>query len=218
MAEAPLRTNTVWEAIERLYLGAVRAASRKRSFDGVRIYVFLPDEQDRSFEMLIQALKLIRKYDARRYQRFKAGFRSILVLEAGGAFAAANIRRRLCKLDSQYVNDGATTVGELAATLVHEATHAHVKARGLEYDGDKRVRIEGICRSAEVAFLRKLPEWEADVARKVFRGRNLGAEVFSERGNLERRISALEQQDAPRWLIEWARRRGERRLSERHGT
>jgi hypothetical protein len=43
----------------------------------------------------------------------------------------------------------------VAATLVHEATHAWLEARGVEYSASRRRRIEAICYRAQAAFAQR---------------------------------------------------------------
>ena len=47
-----------------------------------------------------------------------------------------------------------------AATLVHEATHGYIEAKGFRYIKPNRLRIERICRSEENRFLSRIDsEW-----------------------------------------------------------
>lgn len=47
---------------------------------------------------------------------------------------------------------------DVAATLVHEATHALLHARGLAYDDQSWFRHEAICRAEEARFARQLAD------------------------------------------------------------
>ena len=62
----------------------------------------------------------------------------------------------------------ATTVEQIASTIVHEATHARLERYGIEYEEPRRVKIEAICCRRELAFAVRLPgsaELQQDIAR-----------------------------------------------------
>jgi hypothetical protein len=64
---------------------------------------------------------------------------------------------RACILDERYVADPATTIERIAATIVHEATHARLERYGIGYRAELRARIEAICFRRELAFAVRLP-------------------------------------------------------------
>jgi hypothetical protein len=64
---------------------------------------------------------------------------------------------KACILDERYVADPATTVEQIASTIVHEATHARIERYGIKYKEELRTRIEAICFRRELAFAARLP-------------------------------------------------------------
>ena len=48
----------------------------------------------------------------------------------------------------------------IAATIVHEATHARLLKCGIGYEETLRDRVEAVCYRRELAFARKLPNGE----------------------------------------------------------
>jgi hypothetical protein len=67
---------------------------------------------------------------------------------------------RACVLDERYILQEATTVEEIAATIVHEATHARLERRGIQYVENQRQRIEAVCIRRELNFIAKLAHVE----------------------------------------------------------
>lgn len=75
---------------------------------------------------------------------------------------------RACILDERYVADSATTIEEIASTIVHEATHARLERHGVEYSEEQRTRIETICFRRELAFAVRLPN-SAELQQEIGR-------------------------------------------------
>jgi hypothetical protein len=65
---------------------------------------------------------------------------------------------KACILDERYLADSATSVGEIASTIVYEATHARLERYGIGYKEELRGRIEAICFRRELAFAVRLPD------------------------------------------------------------
>jgi hypothetical protein len=63
---------------------------------------------------------------------------------------------KLIIVDARFLCDPETTPANIAATLVHEATHARLDRIG--YAPEKRARVEGLCFRRERAFARRLPD------------------------------------------------------------
>jgi hypothetical protein len=110
-----------------------------------------------------------------------------------------------CLLDERYVADPATSIEQIASTIVHEATR--LESHGIGYKEAQRARIEAICFRRELAFAARLPDsaqLQQDIARCLdwyqanpdyfhdahFQER-AGGEVFA----------ALRHLETPDWLI-----------------
>ena len=129
--------------------------STGRTVDGLWIGTVESDAAS-ILERIEQALALIRLHAPRRYQRLRRDLSRIWVRLLPGDLASFNAAARACELDSRYVRDDAVTAGELAASIVHEASHARID-RYIPYREDLRHRIEAACRRQELAFARRLP-------------------------------------------------------------
>jgi hypothetical protein len=76
-----------------------------------------------------------------------------------GALGKYTHSLRACELDERFV--AAPSPPEvIAATIVHEATHARLWRCGIGYDESLRHRVEAVCCRREVAFASKLPNGE----------------------------------------------------------
>jgi hypothetical protein len=87
---------------------------------------------------------------------------------------------------------------QLALTIVHEATHARLWARGFDYRHECRRRIEERCVKEEVDFALRLPDGVqlADEAKA-----KLGDPWWTEGREFERRVRQLQELDRPSWYI-----------------
>src|SRR5262245_47027400 len=93
----------------------------------------------------IEALGLIKRYEPRRYTRLLRDLDRVWVRLIPEALARFNPSLRACELDTRYVRDQASTPELIAATIVHEATHARLWHCGIGYEEDQRHRVEAVC-------------------------------------------------------------------------
>lgn len=111
-------------------------------------------------------------------------------------------------LDERYVLQETTAVDKIAATIVHEATHARLERRGIQYVEKQRRQIEAVCIRRELDFVARLPH--AEPLRKM-RAYALewciaGEHDFFSDANFATRheeglIEALRYLGAPAWII-----------------
>jgi hypothetical protein len=114
------------------------------------------------------ALLLIKQHSPLDYVRIARGLERIWVSLTFHGLGEYDHSLKACILDERYVNDPATTVEQIASTIVHEATHARLERYGIEYEEPRRVKIEAICCRRELAFAARLPgsaELQQDIAR-----------------------------------------------------
>jgi hypothetical protein len=104
-----------------------------------------------------EALHLIKTHDRLRYDRLTRDLKRIWVDPAVPPNASYRSRLDACMLNDRFVLDEDSTPELIAATIVHEATHARVYACGIGYEEKLRPRIEAICVRRELAFSNKLP-------------------------------------------------------------
>jgi hypothetical protein len=91
---------------------------------------------------------------------------SFVILSACGCFSFPGGRAQFdcsiwaCKLDPRYILDKTKSPEQIAASIVHEATHARLWRRGIEYQENLRSRVEAVCVRRERAFATKIPNGE----------------------------------------------------------
>jgi len=134
--------------------------SRKHARGDFEIRMFYPGKTESAvaFSKIDQALNLISTFDPRRYQQIKDDVKKILVFSAEPAAAQWIGGLRMCVLDKEYLFRADISPTEIAASIVHEATHAHLERLGMEYAEEARSRIERICTESQIAFAKRLPE------------------------------------------------------------
>ena len=124
--------------------------------------------------ILLGSLQLIMDNDPRRFERVRRHIGWVVngPLELG-KYAEYNAQTRTCVINFQEPeaadDEGWQQTWHIAlnaATLVHEATHGEVTARGIAYTPEHRIRIEGLCVSEENRFLRRV-EQRAEVRSQV---------------------------------------------------
>lgn len=116
------------------------------------------------------ALSLIRQHSPLDYARIIRDLARIWVHLALYGQGQYRHSLRACILDERYVADPATTLEQIASTIVHEATHARLERCGIRYKEELRTRIEAACFRRELAFARRLPgcaEMQQDLAQRL---------------------------------------------------
>lgn len=112
---------------------------------------------------------------------------------------------KACVLDERYV--AGASLESLAATIVHEATHARLARCGFGYEEGMRSRIEAVCHRRELSFAARLPDsavLQQEIARMLERCRAHPEGYANERFRERRRqgaIDALRYVETPEWLI-----------------
>jgi hypothetical protein len=136
-----------------LWLSAAR-----RSIDGLWVGTYSDENAEAALQRVAEALRLIQTYDRPRYNRLRRDLDRIWVRELTGSVASFNPTLRACQLDERFVLTEATDATILAATIVHEATHARLWNCGIGYEEEVRHRVEAICIRRELAFAGKVPD------------------------------------------------------------
>lgn len=136
--------------------------------EGIRL---ADSEQSEAFRTIVPAaLRLLKEVDSRRFRRLQrhVGWIANCALPGGGG--AYHHPTRTCRLDfvtSRISPDFEYVAGAVASTLVHEATHALIEARGIEYAGEKRRRIEKTCVKEQNRFARRVAATRPHLARAI---------------------------------------------------
>jgi hypothetical protein len=113
---------------------------------------------------LTQALDLIAVYAPRRLRRMRHDFAGIVVrrFPCRGAFFR---QERECLVELTFTVNPRHSVAEIAASIVHEATHARIAAMCGPLPEELRAREERLCRNAELELGLALPDGTVVVER-----------------------------------------------------
>jgi hypothetical protein len=170
---------------------------RVRGFS-VRVTNGRPDiDTHQVLTRLTQALDLIASYAPRRYRRMQRDLAGIDVrrFPCRGAFFP---RERECLVELTFTVNPVHRIEEIAASIVHEATHGRVAQRCGPLPDAMRPREERLCRRAELEFGLALPNGQVVIERAR---RSLGMtdrEVAPAVDWTEaaRRVAAVDRQDS----------------------
>jgi hypothetical protein len=124
-----------------------------------------PDIDEREvLKRLSEALDLIAQYAPRRLRRLRRDITGIIVrrFPCRGAYFPET---RECLVELTFTVNSRHTLPEIAASIVHEATHARIARRCGPLSEEQRPREERICRRAEVEFGLALPNGASVVER-----------------------------------------------------
>jgi hypothetical protein len=115
-------------------------------------------------QRLDQALSLIAQYAPRRYQHMQRDVTELVVqrFPCRGAFFPAE---RAILTELTFLVNPSFTPAQIAASIVHEATHARVAASLRGDVVNRRPREERLCREAELEFGLALPDGAAVIER-----------------------------------------------------
>jgi len=106
---------------------------------------------------LTAALDLIATYAPLRFQRLRRDLSGIVVqrFPCRGAYFH---QERECLVELTFTVNPRHTLPEIAASILHEATHARVSRMCGPLPQEQRAREERLCRRAELEFGESLPE------------------------------------------------------------
>jgi|SRR3989344_152174 len=194
-------TQTIHSTLAAWYTRICFALSTSRCYQELDVRILLPGtERDFLFDKTHAALDLIRQHGPMRLQRMKRDLRGIWITYTAGNLAEYDSAGKLCLLDPAYLLRSDVTSGDVAATLVHEATHARLRAAGFGYETKSRARIENVCFRAEIAFARHLPNGQ-EIVERACRNLTLDPVVWTAASAEERATTKLRELGVPQWLI-----------------
>jgi hypothetical protein len=131
----------------------------------VRVSNSRPDiDVNQVLTRLAQALDLIAAFAPHRLRHMRHDLAGIVVrrFPCRGAFFPAE---RECLVELTFTVNPAQTLPEIAASIVHEATHARIAQRCGPLPERLRPREERVCRRAELEFGLALPDGAVVVER-----------------------------------------------------
>ena len=113
-------------------------------------------------ERLTAALDLVARYTPARYRRLRRDLSGFVVqrFACRGAFFPDS---RECLVELTFTVNPRHALPEIAASIVHEATHARVAAMCRMRPAERHAREERLCRRAELELGLALPDGVGDV-------------------------------------------------------
>ena len=170
--------------------------SRRYDVAGLPVWHFLPPKSEGPTELarVSAAIQLIRDRDPRRFQRLRRDLRGIWIVHIVGA-GEYEPELHLCKLDPTYVQKTDVTV--VAATIIHEATHARLWRFG--YDSSMRSRIERLCLKEEIAFASRLND-SSEVLERAEHFMARVDEAWSDEAYRRATIEHVRELKIPSWI------------------
>jgi hypothetical protein len=164
-----------------------------------------------SFDKLDAALATIARFDPPRYAHLKRNVPRIWIGPIPNYARGQWIDElRLCMLRDSFVADEDVSVSYVAALLVHEATHARMRRRGIPFDETIRPRVERACIKSQLAFVRTHPAGQPLIP--IFEQNLSRADSWWSDGRLRSvQLRALKGLGAPRrlrWLADRLSRNG----------
>jgi len=129
----------------------------------VRVVNTRPDiETEHVIQRLSAALDLIARYTPRRYRRLRQDLAGFVVqrFACRGAFFPES---RECLVELTFAVNPQHALPEIAASIVHEATHARVARMCRTRPPRKQAQEERLCRKAELELGLALPDAQGQV-------------------------------------------------------
>jgi len=140
-----------------MMMRAVWRLARRNRYRGMEIGLFLCSSNGDFIEKkFCSALDLLAMSRSRCLARLQRNTRGILVMPLGTAIGEFFPPLKFCCLDEKHVSKDSTLAEEIAATLVHEAAHAHLYTIGIGYPASLHLRIERLCHRRELWFGKRI--------------------------------------------------------------
>jgi hypothetical protein len=181
---------------------SARLMPRRRAF-GIEMVDFTATEQsDDYFDRLTSALAVVEKYDPTRLERIRRDLGRIGTVRGGGELYDHGLRT--------YFATGPLVLQRSpernALAIVHEATHARLRRRGIVTTRENQERIERLCVAQEVSFAARLPDPETLSSEAMGK---LSTPWWSESDMGRRHEEQMRGFGVPEWLIRLRRWRSQ---------
>jgi hypothetical protein len=137
----------------------------RRAVHGIQLVVPAaePDDTERFFAAVTNALELIQRTDPRRWRHVRNELRRMVLVNGGGESYHRGLQAYVVDLPTLRTRSQA----DLAATIIHEATHGRLYRWGIGYTPELRERIERVCVGEEISFLKRLSGTESLVEKRL---------------------------------------------------
>jgi len=127
----------------------VFAYSKKAHHDGFKLYCLSKEKTKKFFETASKALDLMKQIDRRRYRRAMQHVPNIVYAGSGTGYFKPSARAYY--VDSFDPND----IVAFAGSVIHEATHGFVMAKGFKYVDEKREQHERMAVAEQFRFIKR---------------------------------------------------------------
>ena len=176
--------------------------SCSQTIDG--LWIAADSQED--LAILREALALIATHDPSRYAKMGRDLTGVWARIVPGSIGKFDYRHFICELDHRFVKTASAE--QIASVIVHEATHARLWRRGIEYPEELRSRIEAVCIRRQQAFAARLPapELTPDIIAEHYATLPVSSwsNTSLDRRHLAGSIAALRDLNVPRWIIRLA--------------
>lgn len=191
-----------------LFMRLMLRTSANKRVDGLWIGSFDNDaEAEPRLRRVQDALNLIKTHDPVRYAHLIRDLERIWVTVISGGLAHFDPSIRACVLDERHLLNDANPPERIAASIVHEATHARLWRCGIGYEGEElRARVEAVCFRRERAFAAKLPNGQrnrelADDKLTAYADRGYWTDEAFRTRDAQNVRNALQYLGVPNWLL-----------------
>ncbi|MFA5193303.1 MAG: hypothetical protein WC740_21550 [Verrucomicrobiia bacterium] len=165
-------------------------------------------------------MKLIADVSPVCYARIRREFRGFLVNGIKGARAynaCWNRTLETCELDIGYMCSEDATLADVATTIIHEATHAHLFHKGIDYNESRRARVERACFRAQIRFAKRLPDGK-QIVDSVIGNMQREQSYWTNDALIQREADAFVKAGCSRRLVQVILAIGKWRAARRHDT
>jgi hypothetical protein len=185
--------------------------SHKEECLGFRVAMFLPSAEDKrtSLAKLKAALDIISRFAPHRIVLMRRQVKWIWVFDTSPYLAEWHGDLQACILDRDYVRSAQVSVEQIAASIIHEATHARLESFGIQYNEQRRSRIERLCAKSELWLAERFPDGKkvAEAAKsKLLMDDSFWTNDAFEDRNLEALRELGKQSWVARLLAKWCQR------------
>ena len=182
----------------------IRANPHRQSF-GLRLvdcasYVTKRNHTADFFKKFEQALKLFSLYDPHSLTRVRRYLTCIVLIPEGAGHYLHRHRAYITDLNVLHNS----SVGRIAAFIVHEATHARLACLRVCQTEERQPRVETLCVANELVFASRLPEPDALLGEIR---RSLDAPWWSDEKLQDRARRRLRGLGVPEWVTDLVPRR-----------
>jgi hypothetical protein len=168
---------------------------------GVTIGILWPTAAEHGVvDRVKNALDLLALHAPVQLKRLRDLVNGVTIQPGGPAGSYISAARVITLRYSETLDTPLPSSAEIAATLVHEATHAYLDSLGLKGDATNRHRVEYICSRAEILFARRLPEGGSIIESAEFILARPAA-FWSPESRRQRQADYLRELNLPVWLV-----------------